>query len=136
MGLFAGKPVREPMVWHGPFVCCSQQEVRQAFMRYQQGKFPPTRVAWDYKCAAARPASSAADGGREQCARKKQNVVCLWRLLELLAARCRHCDFVVGSTVTQTRLCRQSRLCRTAGDELTPPYKYRPKFCGSKCKAV
>merc|ERR1712196_497066 len=42
-------------------------------------------------------------------------------LLELLAAQCRHCDFVVDSTVTQTRLCRQSRLCRTPAHELSAP---------------
>ena len=53
--IFAGKPIREPLVWHGPFVCNTSAEVREAFALYQSGQFPPTRVPWDYKRAAARP---------------------------------------------------------------------------------
>jgi len=37
--LYAGKPVREPVVAYGPFVMNSKEEIRQAFEDYQSGKF-------------------------------------------------------------------------------------------------
>jgi redox-sensitive bicupin YhaK (pirin superfamily) len=37
--LFAGEPIRETVVAHGPFVMNSEQEIRQAFADYQAGKF-------------------------------------------------------------------------------------------------
>jgi redox-sensitive bicupin YhaK (pirin superfamily) len=32
-------PNNEPIVAHGPFVMNTQEEIRQAFVEYQQGKF-------------------------------------------------------------------------------------------------
>jgi len=37
--LLAGKPIREPVVWHGPFVMSTQEEIRQCFKDYQSGNF-------------------------------------------------------------------------------------------------
>ncbi len=37
--LVAGRPLREPVVRHGPFVMNSKQEVMQAFIDYQEGRF-------------------------------------------------------------------------------------------------
>lgn len=37
--LYAGKPVREPVVAYGPFVMNSKEEIRQAISDYQSGKF-------------------------------------------------------------------------------------------------
>jgi len=37
--LVAGRPLREPVVRHGPFVMNSKQEVMQAFVDYQAGRF-------------------------------------------------------------------------------------------------
>jgi len=53
--LFAGRRIREKIVWHGPFVMSSQTELRSAFVAYQSGNFPPKRVPWDYKRASAAP---------------------------------------------------------------------------------
>lgn len=35
----AGQPIREPVVWHGPFVMNTQEEIRQCFKDYQNGTF-------------------------------------------------------------------------------------------------
>ena len=35
--LFAGRPLDEPVVAHGPFVMCSPEEIRAAFSDYQRG---------------------------------------------------------------------------------------------------
>ena len=37
--LLAGVPLREPVVWHGPFVMNTQQQIMQCFSDYQSGKF-------------------------------------------------------------------------------------------------
>lgn len=37
--LVAGRPLREPVVRHGPFVMNSKQEIMQAFVDFQEGKF-------------------------------------------------------------------------------------------------
>jgi redox-sensitive bicupin YhaK (pirin superfamily) len=36
--LIAGRPIKEPIVQHGPFVMNTQEEIMQAFMDYQSGK--------------------------------------------------------------------------------------------------
>ena len=35
--LIAGKPIGEPIVQHGPFVMNTNEEIRQAFLDYQNG---------------------------------------------------------------------------------------------------
>lgn len=35
--LIAGRPIKEPIVQHGPFVMNSQEEIDQAFRDYQNG---------------------------------------------------------------------------------------------------
>ncbi|WP_313318924.1 pirin family protein [Stenotrophomonas sp.] len=37
--LVAGRPLREPVVRHGPFVMNTRQELMQAFIDYQEGRF-------------------------------------------------------------------------------------------------
>lgn len=37
--LVAGRPLREPVARHGPFVMNTRQELMQAFVDYQEGKF-------------------------------------------------------------------------------------------------
>lgn len=37
--LAAGKPIREPIVWAGPFVMTTEGEVKQAMLDYQRGRF-------------------------------------------------------------------------------------------------
>lgn len=37
--LFAGEPLREPVVAYGPFVMNTEEEIRQAFQDYREGKF-------------------------------------------------------------------------------------------------
>jgi redox-sensitive bicupin YhaK (pirin superfamily) len=37
--LFAGEPLREPVVARGPFVMNTEEEIRQAYRDYQEGKF-------------------------------------------------------------------------------------------------
>ena len=53
--IFAGKMTRERIIWHGPFVCSSNDNLRQCFTQYQMGRFPPKRVDWDYKNVRAHP---------------------------------------------------------------------------------
>ena len=52
---FAGKPIGEPIAWHGPFVLNSRAELQQAFEDYQLRRIPHMRCDWDYKRAAAAP---------------------------------------------------------------------------------
>jgi quercetin 2,3-dioxygenase len=37
--LVAGRPLREPVARHGPFVMNTREELMQAFLDYQQGRF-------------------------------------------------------------------------------------------------
>jgi len=37
--LVSGKPIREPVAWHGPIVMNTEAELRQAFAEYQDGSF-------------------------------------------------------------------------------------------------
>ncbi|MGF1607601.1 MAG: pirin family protein [Rhodothalassiaceae bacterium] len=37
--VIAGKPLNEPVAWHGPFVMNTQQELREAIADYQAGRF-------------------------------------------------------------------------------------------------
>jgi len=37
--LVSGKPLGEPVAWHGPIVMNTQEELRQAFAELQRGTF-------------------------------------------------------------------------------------------------
>jgi redox-sensitive bicupin YhaK (pirin superfamily) len=37
--LVAGRPLREPVARHGPFVMNTKEEIMQAFVDFQQGRF-------------------------------------------------------------------------------------------------
>ena len=37
--LFAGEPLREPVVAYGPFVMNTEEEIQQAYRDYHEGKF-------------------------------------------------------------------------------------------------
>jgi quercetin 2,3-dioxygenase len=39
--LFAGRPLREPVVARGPFVMNSEEQIRQANIDYREGRFEP-----------------------------------------------------------------------------------------------
>ncbi|KAL7552685.1 hypothetical protein ACHAWF_015914 [Thalassiosira exigua] len=53
--LFAGKKLGEPIAWHGPVVMNTQEQIRSTLTELRTGKFPPKRVAWDYKKLSAFP---------------------------------------------------------------------------------
>lgn len=42
--LFAGRPLREPVVAQGPFVMNTEEQMRQAYVDYRAGRFGPSRV--------------------------------------------------------------------------------------------
>lgn len=46
---FAGKMLKQPIAWHGPFVMTTDAEIQVAIKEYQQGTFLKKRAAWDYK---------------------------------------------------------------------------------------
>lgn len=54
--VLAGKMTREKVIWHGPFVCSSQANLRECFNKYRTGAFPPKRVSWDYRDIRKKPA--------------------------------------------------------------------------------
>ncbi|KPK01843.1 MAG: pirin, partial [Nitrospira bacterium SG8_35_4] len=37
--LISGKPLHEPVAWHGPIVMNTQEELRVAFEEYEKGTF-------------------------------------------------------------------------------------------------
>ena len=37
--LYAGEPLREPIVAYGPFVMNTEEQIREAYQDYQNGKF-------------------------------------------------------------------------------------------------
>jgi redox-sensitive bicupin YhaK (pirin superfamily) len=42
--LFAGRPLREPVVARGPFVMNTEEQIRQANVDYREGRFEPSRL--------------------------------------------------------------------------------------------
>jgi hypothetical protein len=40
--LYAGRPLREPVVTRGPFVMNSEEQIRQANIDYREGRFGPS----------------------------------------------------------------------------------------------
>lgn len=53
--LFAGKKLKEPIVWHGPIVMNTEEEIYETYRDMKLGNFPPKRVPWDYKEYNTRP---------------------------------------------------------------------------------
>jgi quercetin 2,3-dioxygenase len=53
---FAGRMLRQPIAWHGPFVMTTQAEIRSTIDEYRAGTFLKKRAAWDYTVAKANPA--------------------------------------------------------------------------------
>lgn len=53
--LFAGEKLKAPIAWRGPIVMNTDEQIHDTFMELRMGNFPPKRVPWDYKRAAARP---------------------------------------------------------------------------------
>jgi redox-sensitive bicupin YhaK (pirin superfamily) len=40
--LYAGRPLREPVVAEGPFVMNTEEQIRQAYIDYREGRFEPS----------------------------------------------------------------------------------------------
>jgi redox-sensitive bicupin YhaK (pirin superfamily) len=53
--LFTGKALKEPIAWGGSIVMNTQEQLEETYKELRSGSFPPVRVPWDYKRAAARP---------------------------------------------------------------------------------
>ena len=53
--LFAGKRLRQPIAWHGPFVMTTQAEIDQTILEYRTGHFLKKRASWNFKKIANRP---------------------------------------------------------------------------------
>merc|ERR1712124_232868 len=53
--LFAGKKLKEPIAWHGPFVMNTKEQIYETISELRMGMFPPKRVGWDYKNYGSRP---------------------------------------------------------------------------------
>lgn len=49
MLIFAGKKLRQPIAWHGPFVMTTQDEIREAISEYRRGTFLKHRFPGNYK---------------------------------------------------------------------------------------
>jgi quercetin 2,3-dioxygenase len=54
--VLAGKMLRQPVAWHGPFVMTTDEEIEQTIREYRRGTFLKKKASWDYKRIAARPA--------------------------------------------------------------------------------
>jgi len=53
--LFAGKRIKEPIFWRGPFVASDKAGLAAAFKEYQSGNFPKVRVPYDFMKASEAP---------------------------------------------------------------------------------
>lgn len=53
--VFAGKMLKQPIAWHGPFVMTTKEEIQRTITEYQRGTFLRKRAPWDYKRIAAAP---------------------------------------------------------------------------------
>lgn len=60
--LFAGKQIKEPIVWHGPFVGNTDADINKAIMDYRSGRFPPVRTPFDYKKWSEFPEDKKSNG--------------------------------------------------------------------------
>ena len=54
--IFAGKQLRQPIAWHGPFVMTTDEEIRRTIYEYQTGTFLRVAANWNYKVLADFPA--------------------------------------------------------------------------------
>jgi hypothetical protein len=57
--VFAGKRLKQPIAWHGPFVMTTNEEINVAIDEYRSGRFLKKRAPFDYKKIAAFPKSKA-----------------------------------------------------------------------------
>jgi quercetin 2,3-dioxygenase len=53
--VFAGKMLKQPISWHGPFVMTTKAEIQSTITEYQRGTFLRKRAPWDYKRIATAP---------------------------------------------------------------------------------
>ncbi len=60
--VFAGKQLRQPIAWHGPFVMTTQEEVREALAEYRAGTLLKVRAPWDFQKASATPPAAKPKG--------------------------------------------------------------------------
>ena len=57
--VFAGVALREPLTWHGPFVCADRGQLEEVFRQHQAGAFPPVRDLDRGSMVRRAPAASA-----------------------------------------------------------------------------